>query len=81
MKIRFSKKLFTIIAYLFVTTMFFGCKDDPKQEPAPDKDGMVRLELDYLDFTAEGSEEEIGLKAETDWKVVMVGSFSYRGKK
>ena len=70
MKIRFSKKLFTIIAYLFVTTMFFGCKDDPKQEPAPDKDGMVRLELDYLDFTAEGSEDEIGLKAETDWKVV-----------
>ena len=47
-----------------------GCKGEGNDEPVPDISTSIQWELDYLDLSAEGGTEEIGLDAETDWKVI-----------
>lgn len=69
MKIIFRKGIFTSCMLLLLLAFLNSCKDE-KDEPEPNIETLIRLDLDYLDFSAEGGEEEIGFETETNWKVI-----------
>lgn len=51
-----------------------GCKDEEGKMEVPDPgvtEGQVEWECPYLDFSADGGTEEIGLDAGTDWKITV----------
>lgn len=51
-----------------------GCKDEDAKMEVLDPDvmeGQVEWEYPYLDFSADGGTEEIGLNAGTDWKIIV----------
>lgn len=51
-----------------------GCKDEEGKMEVPDPgvtEGQVEWECPYLDFSADGGIEEIGLDAGTDWKITV----------
>lgn len=51
-----------------------GCKDEEGKMEVPDPvvtEGQIEWECPYLDFSADGGTEEIGLDAGTDWKITV----------
>lgn len=69
MKIIHEKNGLIHFIFLLVVAIFWSCKDSNEPESALEN-STISLETNYLDFPVEGGEDEIGLHADTDWKVI-----------
>ena len=65
-----QKKLRSLVLCFLAAILFWNCEDENKEEPGPNIQGSaIQLEMNYLDFSADGGEEEIGLNAREDWEI------------
>ena len=65
-----QKKLRSLVLCFLAAILFWNCEDENKEEPGPNIQGSaIQLEMNYLDFSADGGEEEIGLNAGEDWEI------------
>ncbi|MDO4165386.1 MAG: BACON domain-containing protein [Bacteroides sp.] len=80
MKAENQKKFYVYVLSLLVMALCWGCKDDDENSLPPEpvdkeEEEFVHLDLDYLDFSAEGGTEEIDFSTSSDWEAVSLASW------